>query len=50
MMTKSSRFLVVRTTDSTEEYAKLYINEIVRLHWVSLSIILYRGPQLTSRF
>ena len=50
MMTKSSRFLVVRTTDSTEEYSKLYIHEIVRLHRVSLSIILDRGPQLTSHY
>ena len=38
-MTKSSFFLAVKTIDSAEEYAKLYINEIVRLHGVSLSII-----------
>ena len=38
-MTKTSRFLVVKSTYSTEDYAKLYINEIVRLHGVSLSII-----------
>ena len=49
-MTKSSRFLAVKTTDSVEDYAKLYINEIVRLHGVSLSIISYRGPQFTSHF
>ena len=42
-MTKSSRFLAVKTTNSAEEYAKLYINEIVRLHGVSLSIISDRG-------
>ena len=47
-MTKSSRFLVVKTTDSTEDYAKLYINEILRLHGVPLSIILDRVPQFTS--
>ena len=49
-MTMSSRFLAVKTTDSTEDYAKLYINEIVRLHGVFLSIILDRGPQFTSHF
>ena len=49
-MTKSSRFLVVKTTDSAEDYAKLYVNKIVRLHGVPLSIILDRGPQITSHF
>ena len=38
-MTKSSRFLVVKTSYSAEDYAKLYINEIVKLHGVPLSII-----------
>ena len=49
-MTKSSSFLAVMTTDSAEDYAKLYINEIVRLHGVPLSIISNRGPQFTSHF
>ena len=49
-MTKSSSFLAVMTTDSAEDYAKLYINEIVRLHGVPLSIILDRGPQFTYHF
>ena len=49
-MTKSSGFLVVKTTDSTEDYTKLYINEIVRLHGIPLSIISDRGPQFTSHF
>ena len=43
-MTKSSRFLTVKTTDSAEDYVKIYINEIVSLHGVSLSIISDRGP------
>ena len=47
-MTKSSRFLAVKTTYSAKDYAKLYINEIVRLHEVPLYIISYRGPQFTS--
>ena len=49
-MTESSRFLVVKTTYSEEDYAKIYINEIVRLHEVPLSIISDRGPQFTSHF
>ena len=49
-MTKSSRFLAVKTTYSAEDYAKLYLTEIVRLHGVPLSIISDRGPQFTSHF
>ena len=49
-MTKSSRFLADKTIDSVEDYAKLYINEIVRLNGVPLSIISDRGPQFTSHF
>ena len=49
-MTKSSRFLAVKTTYAARDYARLYINEIVRLHWVPLSIISDRGPQFTSHF
>ncbi|KAH0706397.1 hypothetical protein KY285_010896 [Solanum tuberosum] len=49
-VTKSSRFLAVKTTDSVEDYAKFYINEIVRLHGVPLSIISDRGPQFTFHF
>ena len=49
-MTKSSRFLVVKTSYSAEDYAKLYINEIVRFHGVPLSIISDRCPQFTSHF
>ena len=49
-VTKSVHFLAVKTTDSVEDYAKLYINEIVRLHGVPLYIIPDRGPQFTSYF
>ena len=43
-MIKSSRFLVVKTTNSTENYAKHYSNGIVRWYGVPLSIISDRGP------
>ena len=49
-MTKSSCFLAVKTIDLAEDYVKLYINEIVRLHGVPLSIISDRGPQSASHF
>ncbi|MCQ7842166.1 hypothetical protein NP236_23545, partial [Salmonella enterica] len=49
-VTKSAFFLSIKTTYSIEDYAKLYINEIVKLHGVPLSIISYRGPQLTFYF
>ncbi|XP_049359572.1 uncharacterized protein LOC125824261 [Solanum verrucosum] len=49
-VTKSAHFLVVKTTYSAEDYAKLYIHEIVRLHGVPLSIISDGGPLVTSHF
>ena len=49
-MTKSSRFLAVKTTDSAKDYATFYINEIMRLQGVPLSIISDRGPRFTSYF
>ncbi|PHT83036.1 hypothetical protein T459_11479 [Capsicum annuum] len=49
-MAKSAHFLPVRTSYSTEDYAKLYIRELVRLHGVLLSIISDRGTQFTFHF
>ncbi|WMV55119.1 hypothetical protein MTR67_048504 [Solanum verrucosum] len=49
-MTKFAHFIHVKVSYSAEEYAKLYVREIVRLHGVPLSIILDRGPQFTSQF
>ncbi|XP_075092246.1 uncharacterized protein LOC142172513 [Nicotiana tabacum] len=42
-LTKSAHFHPVRTTYSAEDYASLYIKEIVRLHGVPFSIISDRG-------
>ena len=42
-MKKSAHFLSVKTTDSVEDYAKLYILEVVRLYGVPVSIISDRG-------
>ena len=38
-MTKSAHFIPVKSTYSGEDYAKLYIDEIVRCHVIPLSII-----------
>ena len=43
-MTKSYQFLAVKITYSADDYAKLYLTEILRLHGVPLSIISDRGP------
>nr|AAT39297.2 Gag-pol protein, putative [Solanum demissum] len=49
-MTKSAHFLPVRTTNIAEDYAKLYVQEIVRLHGIPISIISDRGAQFTAQF
>ena len=36
---KSTKFLLVKTTYFVEDYAKLYLKEVVRLHRVFISII-----------
>ncbi|PHT36504.1 hypothetical protein CQW23_24204 [Capsicum baccatum] len=49
-LTKSAHFLLVHTSYTAEDYARLYIRELVRLHRVPLSIISDRGTQFTSQF
>ena len=48
--TKPAHFLSIKTTYSDEDYVKLYLQEVVRLHGVSVSIILDRGAQFTTQF
>ena len=48
-LTKAAHFLPVKTTYTAEEYARLYIEEIVRLHGVPISIISDRGAQFTAK-
>ena len=43
ILTKAAHFLLVKTTYTVEEYARLYIKEIVQLHGVPISIIYDRG-------
>ena len=49
-MTKSAHFIPVKSTYKAEDYAKLYIYEIVIWHGIPLSIISGRGAQFTSHF
>ena len=49
-LTKSAYFLPIHTSNTTEDYARLYIQELVRLHGVPLSIISDRGTQCTLQF
>ena len=47
-LTKSAHFLPIRQTHSLEKLAELYVNEIVRLHGVPVSIVSDRDPRFTS--
>ena len=49
-LTKSVHFLPVNVEDSLENLAQLYVDEIVRLHGVPVSIVSDRDPRFTSRF
>ena len=49
-LTKSTDFLVVRMTFTLEEFFKLYMREIVRLHGVPVSIIWDQDPRFTTHF
>ena len=47
---KTSHFLPFKTRLSVSKLAELFINEIVRLHGVLVSIVSDRDPLFTSRF
>ena len=49
-LTKSAHFLSVRITFTLEEFCRLYIREIVRLHGVLFSIVSDRDPRFTAQF
>ena len=48
-LTKSTHFIPVRIDYSMDRLAELYVDEIVRLHGVPLSIVLDRDLRFTSR-
>ncbi|MBM1124188.1 hypothetical protein JQN44_27305, partial [Klebsiella pneumoniae] len=49
-MTKSSHFLPVRTSYPIDRLCRIYIDEIVRLHGIPISIVSDRDPRFTSRY
>ena len=49
-LTKFAHFILVKCTYSVEDYARIFIDEIVCHHGISLSIISDRYAQFTSRF
>ena len=49
-LTKSTHFLIVRITFTLEEFYRLYIQEILRLHGVPVSIVSDLDPRFTAHF
>ena len=49
-LTKSTHFLLVHTKFSLDRLAELYVNEIVRLHGVPVTIVSDQDPRFTSLF
>ena len=48
-LTKSAHFLPVNTTFNAYRLASIYVDEIVRLHGVPVSIVSDRDPKFLSR-
>ena len=49
-LTKSAYFILVKMDYYLDRLAELYVEEIVRLHGVPLSIVSDRDPRFTLRF
>ena len=49
-LTESGHFLVMQMTFTLEEFCRLYIREIIRLHGVLVSIISYQDPRFMAHF
>ena len=49
-LTKTTHFVPVRMMYPLQKLAQLYVEEIVRLHGVPVSIVSDRDPRFTSRF
>ena len=47
-LTMPTHFLSVNTTYQAKDYAKMYIQEVVRLYGIMVSIIPYRGAQINA--
>ena len=49
-LTKSAHFLAVQMTFTLEEFCRLYIREIFRLHGVLVSIVSDKDPRFMTHF
>ncbi|KAK2429513.1 hypothetical protein QL285_027945 [Trifolium repens] len=49
-LTKSAHFIPVKSTYKAPQYAAIFMEQIVRLHGVPLSVVSDRDPIFTSRF
>ena len=49
-LTNSAHFLAMQMTFTLEEFFKMYIREIVRLHGVPISIVLDWDPRFIAHF
>jgi IS30 family transposase len=47
-LTKTAHFIAVHTTCSVQQYAELYMDQIVRLHGIPKTIIFDRGTQFVA--
>ena len=47
---KSALSLPIKMTDPVDKLAKIYINEVMRLYGILVSIISYRDPRFTPIF
>ena len=48
-LTKSAHFIPMRVRDSVDHLAGLYIQDIVRLHGVTVTIVSDRDPRFTAK-
>ena len=49
-LTKSAHFLVVWMTFNLNEFWRFYVQEIIQLHGVLVSIVSDRGPRFMAHF
>jgi hypothetical protein len=49
-LTKTAHFIAVHTTYSVQQYAEIYMDQIVGLHGIPKTIISDRGTQFVARF
>jgi hypothetical protein len=48
-LTKTAHFIAVHTTYSVQQYAEIYMDQIVRLHGIPKTIIFDYGTQFMAR-